>query len=74
MTDVTCRRCGRPGQLELQMTIKEGPTTTILTMLSCGRCENRTWRVDGEEVSTARALAVVAGRDDFALVHKPRGS
>ena len=71
MTDTTCRHCGRPGQIELQLTIKEGPA---MTMLSCGRCEHRTWRVDGEEVSKARALALVAGRDDFALVHKPRGS
>jgi hypothetical protein len=74
MTDATCRHCGRPGQIELQMTIKDGPATTTLAMLSCGRCENRTWLVDGEEVSKARALAVVAGRDDFALVYKPRGS
>ena len=70
MTDTTCRHCGRPGQIELQLTIKEGPA---MTMLSCGGCEHRTWLVDGEEVSKARALAVVAGRDDFALVHKPRG-
>jgi hypothetical protein len=41
-----------------------------MTMMSCSRCENRTWFADGEPLSREQALAVVAGRDDFALHRK----
>jgi hypothetical protein len=68
MTDTSrCPRCGGTGQIELQMRNKDGPT---MTMLSCGRCENRTWLVDGEPMSREQVLAVVSGRPDFQLPPK----
>lgn len=59
-----CSQCGSAGQVELQMRNKGGPQ---MTMLSCPRCENRTWLADGELVSNEQALAVVSGREDFTL-------
>ena len=59
-----CPRCGSAGQVELQMRNRGGPQ---MTMLSCGRCENRTWLADGEPLSREEVLAVVAGREDVEL-------
>ena len=68
MSDTSrCPRCGSPGQVELQMRNKGGPQ---LTMLSCGRCENRTWLSDGEPLSPEEVLSVVSGREGFALSRK----
>jgi hypothetical protein len=68
MTDTSrCPRCGSAGQVELQMRNKGGPQ---LTMLSCGRCEHRTWLADGETLSKDQVLAVVSGRED--LTSPPR--
>ena len=68
MTDTSrCPRCGSTGQVELQMRNKDGPS---MTMLSCRKCENRTWLADGEPLSREAAIAVVAGRDDFTVSSK----
>lgn len=60
----TCSACGKEGPVELQMTVKAGPE---LTLLSCSRCETRTWLVDGEPAGVEAVLAAAAGDPSFVL-------
>ena len=51
---------------------KDGHT---LTMLSCPRCESRTWFADGEPVERTDVLKLSAGNPDFVMSPSPgRGS
>lgn len=38
-----------------------------LSMLSCTRCEKRSWLADGEPISTRDALKPAAGDPNFAM-------
>lgn len=46
------------------MKVKGGQT---LTMLSCTRCETRSWLADGAPVSMADVLKITAGDPDFVV-------
>jgi hypothetical protein len=54
------------------MTVKTGQ---VLTMLSCPRCEARTWLADGKPVSKDEVLKLTSGDADFVMTApatKPR--
>jgi hypothetical protein len=54
------------------MTVKSG---AVLTMLSCPRCETRSWLADGEPVSKDDVLRMTSGDADFVMTapaKKPR--
>ena len=65
MTERSCPECGQPNPVELAMTVKGGQE---LTMLSCGRCEARSWLSDGAPVSKSDVLKLTSGDPDFAVV------
>lgn len=60
-----CAGCGRPGPIELEMTNKSGQ---VLTMLSCTRCEARSWLVDGQQIGRDDVLKLTSGDPDFVMV------
>lgn len=64
-----CPACGAPVTVELSMTGADG---RLLTMTSCGRCDQRLWRADGEVVRRADLLRAASGRPDFELVPAAR--
>jgi hypothetical protein len=67
-----CPGCGKGRPIELQMTTRTGQ---VLTMLSCPRCELRTWTSDGEPVPMDQVLKLTSGNPDFAMSEndgKPR--
>jgi hypothetical protein len=68
MAERTCATCGRPGPIELEMTVGGGQT---LTLLSCSRCETRSWLADGEPVSMDDVLKITAGDPDFTVSPSP---
>jgi hypothetical protein len=51
------------------MTVGSG---TTLTLLSCSRCEGRTWLADGELISMDEVLKLTSGDPDFAVAASPR--
>lgn len=59
-----CERCGRASTIELEMRAKGGQ---LLTMLSCSRCEHRSWRADDQPVSMAEVLRITSGDADFTM-------
>lgn len=59
----TCSSCGRPRPVELEMTVHG----SLVTLLSCTACDQRTWLVDGQPVPVQTMLAFVAGDPDFVL-------
>lgn len=59
-----CAHCDRPGLVELAMKVKSGQS---LTMLSCTRCESRTWLSDGVPVTLDQVLKITAGQPDFVI-------
>ncbi|MBK5306137.1 MAG: hypothetical protein JJD92_05565 [Frankiaceae bacterium] len=69
MTERRCPECGQPNPIELEMKVKGGQA---LTMLSCGRCEARSWLSDGEPVSKSDVLKLTAGDPDFTVVPSPK--
>ena len=64
MPEQVCATCGQPRPLELQMTVKSGQ---VLTMVSCSRCETRTWFADGEPVSMDEVLKITSGNPDLVI-------
>jgi hypothetical protein len=68
MAERSCSQCGQRNPIELEMKVGGGQT---LTMLSCGRCENRTWLADGQPISTSDVLKLTAGDPDFVVTPSP---
>lgn len=64
-----CRGCGRSNPLELQMTVRSGQT---LSLVSCPRCETRTWFADGEPISEDELYRLASGKSDFTLTPSKR--
>ena len=64
-----CAMCGGSGSVELQMTVASG---SVLTMISCNRCEARTWLADGEPVAIADVLKITADDPDFVVTPAAR--
>ena len=64
MPEQVCATCGQPRPLELQMTVKPD---RVLTMVSCSRCETRTWFADGEQISMDDVLKITSGNPDFVV-------
>lgn len=63
-----CPECGHRNVVELGMTSKTGRS---LLLLSCTRCETRTWTADGEPVSRDEMLRITAGDPDFVVTPSP---
>ena len=64
----TCLVCGRGRPIELQMKVKSGQT---LAMLSCPKCESRTWTADGTPVTKEEVLRITANDPQFVVVPSP---
>jgi len=64
MPEQVCATCGQPRPLELQMTVKSGQ---VLTMVSCSRCETRTWFADGQPISMDDVLKITSGNPEFVV-------
>jgi len=64
MPEQVCATCGQPRPLELQMTVKPD---RVLTMVSCSRCETRTWFADGEQISMDDVLKITSGNPEFVV-------
>lgn len=60
----SCGGCGRAGPLQLQMTVRTGET---LSLVSCPRCETRTWFADDDPISRDDLYRLASGKDDFTL-------
>lgn len=58
-----CTSCGRGRPLAVDMKAKTGQQ---LTMLSCPRCEARTWLADGVAVPMEEVLKITSGDPEFA--------
>jgi len=69
MPEQVCATCGQPRPLELQMTVKSGQ---VLTMVSCQRCESRTWFADGEAISMDDVLKITSGNPEFVVTPSAR--
>jgi hypothetical protein len=63
-----CHVCGRGRPIELQMTVKTGQ---VLAMLSCPKCESRTWYADGTPVTKDEVLRITANDPEFVVVPSP---
>lgn len=63
-----CPGCGHSNVVELGMTSKTGQR---LALLSCSRCETRTWTADGQPVSREEVLRITAGDPDFVMTPVP---
>lgn len=57
-----CTSCGRGRPLAVDMKAKTGQQ---LTMLSCPRCETRTWLADGVAVPMEEVLKITSGDPEF---------
>ena len=64
----TCPECGHRGVVELGMTAKNGQQ---LCLLSCTRCETKSWTSDGHPVSREEVLRITAGNPDFVMAPTP---
>ena len=64
MPEQVCATCGQPRPIELQMSVKSGQ---VLTMVSCSRCETRTWFADGEPISMDDVLKITSGNPQFVV-------
>ena len=64
-----CATCGRSNPVELQMTTKSGQ---VLTMVSCTRCEARTWFADGRRLDMKDVLKATSGDPDFEVTPAAR--
>ena len=62
---VTCVVCGRERPIELQMTAKNDQ---VLTMLSCPKCETRSWYADGTAVTVQEILRITANDPEFVVM------
>lgn len=63
-----CSDCGHSNVVELGMTTTAGRR---LSLLSCTRCETRTWTADGQPVSREEVLRLTAGNPDFVVTPAP---
>ena len=63
-----CSDCGHSNVVELGMTTKTGRQ---LSLLSCTRCETRSWTADGQPVSRDEVLRLTAGDPDFVVTPAP---
>ena len=69
---VACVVCGRERPIELQMTVKNDQ---VLTMISCPKCETRSWYADGSPVTMDEVLKITANDPEFVVMpvaSKPR--
>jgi hypothetical protein len=62
---LTCIACGHRGPVELQMTAKN---KQVLTMVSCPKCETRSWYADGTPVSMQEVLRITANDPEFVVM------
>ena len=65
---LACIACGHRGPVELQMTAKN---KQVLTMVSCPKCETRTWYADGTPVTKDEVLKITANDPEFVVVPSP---
>ncbi|MCW2573265.1 MAG: hypothetical protein JWO88_3323 [Frankiales bacterium] len=65
---VACAVCGRERPIELQMTAKNNQ---VLTMLSCPKCETRSWYADGTPVTMQEVLQITANDPEFVVMPSP---
>ncbi|TAL15518.1 MAG: hypothetical protein EPN99_13180 [Frankiales bacterium] len=63
-----CSGCGHSSVVELGMTTKAGRR---LSLLSCTRCQTRTWTADGQPVPREEVLRLTAGNPDFVVTPAP---
>ena len=59
-----CTNCERPGLVELEMKVR---SVLVLTMLSCSRCEARSWLADGRPAQMQDVLKLTSGDPDFVV-------
>lgn len=65
-----CRGCGWSRPLEVDMTTKQGRR---MRMVSCPRCETRTWLTeDGSPLGSDDVYRIAAGDPEFELKPAPR--
>jgi hypothetical protein len=64
-TPVVCLVCGRDRPIELQMVAKNDQ---VLTMLSCPKCETRSWYADGSPVTMQEVLKITANDPEFVVM------
>jgi hypothetical protein len=64
-TPAACIVCGRERPIELQMTAKN---QQLLTMLSCPKCETRSWYADGVPVTMQEVLKITANDPEFVVM------
>ena len=62
---LTCIACGHRGPVELQMTAKN---KQVLTMVSCPKCETRSWYADGAPVTMQEVLKITANDPEFVVM------
>src|SRR4051812_4007030 len=62
---VACVNCGRERPMELQMSAKNGQ---VLTMVSCPKCETRSWYADGTAVTMDEVLKITANDPEFVVM------
>jgi hypothetical protein len=61
----TCVTCGHGSPVELQMTAKN---KQVLTMVSCPKCETRSWYADGTPVSMEEVLRITSNDPEFVVM------
>ena len=64
-TPAVCLVCGRDRPIELQMVAKNDQ---VLTMLSCPKCETRSWYADGAPVTMQEVLRITANDPEFVVM------
>jgi hypothetical protein len=62
---LACIACGHRGPVELQMTAKN---QQVLTMVSCSKCETRSWYADGNPVTKDEVLKITANDPEFVVM------
>ncbi|HVE73862.1 MAG TPA: hypothetical protein VNA30_02040 [Mycobacteriales bacterium] len=64
-----CLRCGAASTVRVEML---APTGHTLVMSSCPRCDERTWRADGQELALSEVLRLAAGDAAFTVIPAQR--
>jgi hypothetical protein len=67
---LSCIACGHRTPVELQMTAKN---KQVLTMVSCPKCETRSWYADGSPVSKDEVLKITANDPEFVVMPSTGG-
>ena len=62
---VACIACGHKSPFELQMTAKN---KQLLTMVSCPKCETRSWYADDTPVTMQEVLKITANDPEFVVM------